>query len=30
MLERRPQMHEVLERLERVGVGEHLEDSDRL
>jgi hypothetical protein len=30
MLERRPQMREVLERLERVGVDEHLEDSDRL
>src|SRR5215217_1144425 len=30
MLERRPQMREVLERLEPVGVDEHLEDGDRL
>src|SRR5829696_4302247 len=30
MLEQRPQMREVLERLEPVGVDEHLEDGDRL
>src|SRR5215203_3618443 len=30
MLERRPQMREVLERLEPVGVDEHLEDGERL
>jgi hypothetical protein len=30
MLERRPQMREVLERLEPVGVDEHLEDGDHL
>ena len=30
MLERRPQMQEVLERLEPVGVGEYLEDGERL
>src|SRR5215212_3903670 len=30
MLERRPQMREVLERLEPVRVDEHLEDGDRL
>src|SRR5215203_2753739 len=30
MLEQRPQMREVLERLEPVGVDEHLEDSQRL
>ena len=30
MLERRPQMREVLERLEPVGVDEHLEDGARL
>jgi glyoxylase-like metal-dependent hydrolase (beta-lactamase superfamily II) len=30
MLERRPQMREVLERLEPVGVDEHLEDGDCL
>ena len=30
MLERRPQMREILERLEPVRVDEHLEDSDRL
>jgi hypothetical protein len=29
MLERRPQMREVLERLEPVRVDEHLEDGDR-
>src|SRR5918992_1294821 len=30
MLEQRPQMREVLERLEPVGVDEHLEDGERL
>jgi glyoxylase-like metal-dependent hydrolase (beta-lactamase superfamily II) len=30
MLERRPQMREILERLEPVGVDEHLEDGERL
>src|SRR5215218_822858 len=30
MLERRPQMREVLERLEPVGVDEHFEDGERL
>ena len=30
MLERRPQMREVLERLEPVGVDEHLDDGERL
>jgi glyoxylase-like metal-dependent hydrolase (beta-lactamase superfamily II) len=30
MLERRPQMREALERLEPLGVDEHLEDGDRL
>jgi glyoxylase-like metal-dependent hydrolase (beta-lactamase superfamily II) len=30
MLEQRPQMRETLERLEPVGVDEHLEDGDRL
>src|SRR5215212_3031905 len=30
MLEQRPQMREVLERLEPVGVDEYLEDGDRL
>jgi glyoxylase-like metal-dependent hydrolase (beta-lactamase superfamily II) len=30
MLEQRPQMREILERLEPVGVDEHLEDGDRL
>jgi hypothetical protein len=30
MLERRPQMREVLEHLVPVGVDEHLEDGDRL
>jgi glyoxylase-like metal-dependent hydrolase (beta-lactamase superfamily II) len=30
MLEQRPQMREVLERLEPVGVDEHVEDGDRL
>ena len=30
MLERRAQMREVLERLEPVGVDEHLGDGDRL
>ena len=30
MLERRPQMREVLERLEPVGIGEYLEDGSRL
>src|SRR5919112_1200884 len=30
MLEQRPQMREALERLEPVGIDEHLEDGDRL
>jgi glyoxylase-like metal-dependent hydrolase (beta-lactamase superfamily II) len=30
MLEQRPQMREILERLEPVGVDEHLEDGERL
>src|SRR5215212_2404882 len=30
MLEQRPQMRETLERLEPIGVDEHLEDGDRL
>jgi glyoxylase-like metal-dependent hydrolase (beta-lactamase superfamily II) len=30
MLEQRPQMHEVLERLEPIGVDEHVEDGERL